>query len=65
MTCTKLIKHSPGAPGLRLLGLGPGYRPIKGITKLQILLEKHAFWTKNRSKKEIRKKITQAFHDNT
>tara|TARA_Y100001968_G_scaffold307178_1_gene324727 strand:- start:616 stop:1077 length:462 start_codon:yes stop_codon:yes gene_type:complete len=60
MTTISVVKHARGAPGLRLLGLGPCFRPNQGITKLQILLEKHAFWAKNRSKKEIRKMLANS-----
>ena len=30
MNGTRLLMHAPGAPGLRLLGLGPGLRPTRG-----------------------------------
>ncbi len=55
MTTLTLIKHAPGAPGLRFLGLGPNSMPSKGIEKLQKLLDDHAFWAKKRSKKNIKK----------
>ena len=32
-----VIKHASSAPGLRLFGLGPSFKPIKGLKKLQIL----------------------------
>ena len=54
MTCIQLVKHAPGAPGLRFLGLGPGLTPSQGLLKLKILFEKHAFWARGRSNKEIR-----------
>ena len=44
-----LIKHSKGALGLRLFGLGPNLKPINGLKKLQKLLDKHTFWAKNRT----------------
>ncbi len=50
----KLIKHAPGAPGLRLFGLGPNYLPSKGLSKLKLLFDQHAFWAKNRDYKYIR-----------
>tara|TARA_B100000700_G_scaffold278249_1_gene326253 strand:- start:311 stop:799 length:489 start_codon:yes stop_codon:yes gene_type:complete len=50
----KLIRHAPGAPGLRLLGLGPGLRPMNGILKLQYLLDKHSFWANGRSIKDLK-----------
>ncbi|HGY5548418.1 MAG: GNAT family N-acetyltransferase [Prochlorococcus sp.] len=52
-----LIQHAPGAPGLRLLGLGPGLKPTRGLLKLQRLLNKHAFWAKGRSHRELRKML--------
>ena len=48
MNSTRLIKHSPGALGLRLFGLGPFFLPCKGMNKLKELLDKHAFWAKER-----------------
>ena len=51
----KLIKHALGAPGLRMLGLGPYFLPSRGLTKLKTLLDKHAFWAKNRNYKNLRK----------
>ena len=52
-----IIKHAKGAPGLRLLGLGPNLRPMRGVEKLQLLLNKHAFWAKNRNATQLRKMI--------
>ncbi|WP_320666780.1 GNAT family N-acetyltransferase [Prochlorococcus sp. MIT 1307] len=54
MSRIRLVKHAPGAPGLRLLGLGPRFLPSRGILKLKQLLDKHAFWAKGRTKKQIR-----------
>ena len=44
----KLIKHLQGAPGLRLFGLGPNLLPCGGLRKLQLFLNKNAFWASNR-----------------
>ncbi len=55
MSEIKLLRHAPGSPGLRLLGLGPGCLPSQGLIKLKVLLDKHAFWAQGRSYKEIRK----------
>ena len=60
MTNILLIQHGPGALGLRLFGLGPGLWPSKGITKLQILLAKHAFWARNRKKDQLKKMIANS-----
>ena len=48
MTRYQLVEHAPGAPGLRHFGLGPDLRPSRGLQKMRNLLEKHAFWAKNR-----------------
>ena len=50
-----LIKHSKGALGLRLFGLGPNLKPTKGLFKLQKFLHRNAFWAKNRKIKDLRK----------
>ena len=51
----KLVKHASGAPGLRILGLGPNLLPSKGLTKLKRLLDNHAFWARNRNFHSLRK----------
>ena len=51
----KLLKHAPGAPGLRLFGLGPNLLPSQGLSKLRNLLNNHAFWARNRNFKSLRK----------
>ena len=50
----RLVRHAPGAPGLRLLGLGPSFGPTRGMLKLQRLLHKHAFWAQRRSVGDLR-----------
>ena len=50
-----LIKHSKGALGLRLFGLGPNLKPINGLTKLQKLLDNNAFWANNRTINDLKK----------
>ncbi len=60
MAATKLVKHAPGAPGLRLLGLGPGFRPSKGLKQLKILFNNHAFWAKDRNEKNIKKLLAES-----
>ncbi|WP_320675929.1 GNAT family N-acetyltransferase [Prochlorococcus sp. MIT 1300] len=54
MAGIKLIKHLPGAPGMRWFGLGPGLKPTRSMNKLKTLLDKHAFWAKGRSYKKLR-----------
>ena len=44
-----LIKHTKGALGLRVFGLGPNLQPTNGLIKLQKLLDTNAFWAKNRT----------------
>ena len=50
-----LVKHSKGALGLRLFGLGPNLKPTKGLFKLQKFLNRNAFWAKNRKIKDLKK----------
>ena len=50
-----LIKHSKGALGLRLLGLGPNFLPNKGMFKLQKFLARNAFWAKDRTISDLKK----------
>ena len=42
VTPTLLVRHAPEAPGLRWLGLGPGFRPSRALLKLQRLFLRHA-----------------------
>lgn len=55
MVSIRLIQHAPGAPGLRCFGLGPDLRPSRGLLKLQNLLNKHAFWARGRSRRQLRR----------
>ena len=55
-----LIKHSKGAVGLRVLGLGPNFKPTRGLLKLQRFLNKNAFWAKNRSINDLRKSLANS-----
>ena len=50
-----LIKHTKGALGLRLFGLGPNLKPTNGLIKLQKLLDTNAFWAKNRTINDLKK----------
>ena len=50
-----LVKHSKGALGLRLFGLGPNLKPMKGLFKLQQFLQRNAFWAKDRTINALRK----------
>ena len=53
----RLVVHAPGAPGLRWFGIGPGLRPSRGLIKLQRLFNKHAFWARNRSIRELQRML--------
>ena len=55
-----LIKHSKGALGLRLLGLGPNLKPTKGLLKLQKFLHRNAFWARDRTINDLRKCLAKS-----
>ena len=55
-----LVKHSKGAIGLRLFGLGPHFRPCKSLYKLQEFLNKNTFWAKNRSCADLKKCLSNS-----
>ena len=57
MSRIHLVEHAPGAPGLRLMGLGPNLRPTRGLLKLKLLLNKHAFWAQGRSRQHLREML--------
>ena len=54
MSEINLINHCPGAPGLRLLGLGPGFRPANGLIQLKKLLTNETFWAQKRTENNLR-----------
>jgi len=49
-----------GAPGFRLLGLGPYMRPCKGLSKLQNLFNQNAEWAQNRSIRDLRNCLSKS-----
>ena len=55
-----LVTHAQGAPGLRLLGIGPDFRPTKGITKLIKLFNENTSWAQNRSRQQIQKMLSHS-----
>ena len=55
-----LLKHKKGAPGLRILGLGPHMRPCKGLIKLQNLFNRNAQWAQNRSISDLRNCLSKS-----
>ena len=50
-----LVKHSKGAIGLRLFGLGPNLKPNNGLFKLKDFLNRNTFWAKNREINDLKK----------
>ena len=50
-----LINHYKGAIGLRFFGFGPNFKPINGLSKLQKLLDRNAFWAKSRTINDLKK----------
>ena len=50
-----LIKHTKGALGLRVFGLGPNLKPTNGLIKLQKLLDTNAFWAQKRTINDLKK----------
>ena len=38
--------------------MGPGYRPTRGLLKLQRLFRKHAFWAQERTTADLRRMLT-------
>jgi N-acetylglutamate synthase-like GNAT family acetyltransferase len=57
MARIRLVEHARGAPGMRWLGLGPGYRPSRSLLKLRRLFQKHAFWAENRSNSDLKRML--------
>ena len=52
------IQHSPGAPGLRILGVGPNLMPSNGMEQLKTLLNKNTSWANHRKKNDIKKMLS-------
>ena len=55
-----LIKHASSAPGLRILGLGPSLKPMKGLEKLQVLFNQNTLWAKGRTIGQIKKMLANS-----
>ena len=49
-----LVNHASGAPGLRMLGLGPLLLPSKGLTKLKKLLDLNTPWAMGRDENQLK-----------
>ena len=54
MNDISLIKHASSAPGLRLFGLGPAFKPLQGLKKLQVLFNQNTLWAKDRTIDQIK-----------
>ena len=55
-----VLEHFKGAPGFRLLGLGPYMQPCRGLTKLQKLFNQNAEWAQNRSLSDLRNCLSKS-----
>ena len=55
-----LIKHASSAPGLRLFGLGPSFKPVKGLKKLQVLFNQNTLWAKDRTLIQIKRMLANS-----
>ena len=55
-----LIKHASSAPGLRLFGLGPAFKPAQGLKKLQFLFNQNTLWAKDRTIKQIKQMLANS-----
>ena len=55
-----LIKHASSAPGLRLFGLGPAFKPLQGLEKLQVLFNQNTLWAKGRTIKQIKQMLANS-----
>ena len=60
MNDLKVVKHAPGAPGLRILGLGPQLTPLKGLIKLQKLLNENTSWAQGRNTNQIKNMLSNS-----
>ena len=49
----RLINHASGAPGLRILGLGPFLMPTNGLKKLKKLLDLNTSWAMGRNENQL------------
>ena len=55
-----VIKHCSGALGLRLFGLGPAFKPLQGLEKLQVLFNQNTLWAKDRTIEQIKKMLANS-----
>ena len=55
-----LIKHASTAPGLRIFGLGPSFKPMKGLEKLQVLFNQNTLWAQDRTIDQIKQMLANS-----
>ena len=55
-----LIKHASSAPGLRLFGLGPAFKPMYGLEKLQVLFNQNTSWAQGRTIEQIKQMLANS-----
>ena len=55
-----VIKHAPGAPGLRFFGIGAFMKPSRGVQKLLTLLRNNTSWASIRNKTDIKTMLSQS-----
>ena len=55
-----LIKQASSAPGLRLFGLGPAFKPAQGLKKLQFLFNQNTLWAQDRTIKQIKQMLANS-----
>ena len=55
-----LIKHASSAPGLRLFGLGPAFKPVQGLKKLEILFNQNTSWATGRTIEQIKQMLANS-----
>tara|TARA_B100000700_G_C15030620_1_gene850293 strand:- start:755 stop:1216 length:462 start_codon:yes stop_codon:yes gene_type:complete len=60
MNDTRIIHHRPGAPGLRLLGLGPDLMPCKALIQLRDFLNRNTSWAKRRCLNDLKMALSQS-----
>ena len=55
-----LIKHASSAPGMRLFGLGPAFKPVKGLEKLKVLFNQNTSWAQDRTIDQIKQMLANS-----
>ena len=55
-----VLNHAAGSPGLRLMGLGPQLTPLRGLIKLQKLLNENTSWARARNTKQIKNMLSNS-----